>query len=207
MGLSARLSDPAGWDWGTVPDWLVLVTAVIGAVLALRQLGKAAEANRDEWRIQQGIQLMQIDDKYEVTLQESRKAFARLQWRCETAADGLPLPERVSSELTGLFNASRKRGPFAGTPAEVAAVVAIADRAVDEYFVLMQLPNYLETIGVMTAEGLVSEDTVLKLYGTMLSRVIGNIIPHITHRRQTSPDFLIYAEALGVKARARTTPR
>ncbi len=200
MGLTGRLFDPAGWDWGTVPDWLVLVTAVAGAVLAVRQLRKSAEANRDGWRIQQGVQLMQIDDKYETTLQESRKAIKRLQLECEALIAGgepTPLRDLISHRLSAIF--AERSGIGSTDP----AVRETAQAATDRYFVLMQLPTYIETIGVLVDEEQVGEDTILKLYDAMIASVIGNIVTHIAERRVGNPDFLRYAEALAVKAQAR----
>ena len=83
------------------------------------------------------------------------------------------------------------------------AVRAAAQAATDRYFVLMQLPTYIETIGVLVDEEQVGEATILKLYDAMIASVIGNILPHLATRRVGNPDFLRYAEALYVKAQAR----
>lgn len=199
-GPIAQLLRPAEWDWGSVPDWLLLVTAVVGTILALRQLARAGEANRDNWRIQQGIQLMQIDDKYEVTLQASRTAITRLQRRCQAQlakGDEAHLPELISAELSALVRDSHKLG---STSTEEQAA---GKAAIERYFVLMQLPTYLETVGLLVEDGLVSEEAILKLYDAMIDRVIGNILPHITMRRDNNPEFLRYAELLHAKAHAR----
>ncbi len=195
-----HLLHPAAWAWGSVADWLLLVTAIVGSVLALRQLAKASEANRDNWRIQQGVQLMQIDDKYEVTLQESRKAITRLQRQLQAdLGEGQEtlLPARMSAVLTGLVATSRKAG--SSNPVDRAE----GEAAIDRYFVLMQLPTYIETIGVLVEDGLVGETAILKLYDAMIERVIGNIKPHLVTRRHHNPDFLCYAERLHDHAAAR----
>ena len=114
MTLVARFVDPGGWDWGNVAEWLTLVVAVLGAVFAVRQLRDAAKANRDAWRIQQGVQLMQIDDKYETTLQESRKAIERLQLECQAAidgGDGRPFAAVMSARRCALTSASPRSIP------------------------------------------------------------------------------------------------
>ena len=199
-GPIGQFLHPSGWDWGNVAEWLTLLTAIIGAFFAVRQLRDAAKANRDAWRIQQGVQLMQIDDKYETTLQESRKAIKRLQLLCQAAIDGgdaRPLATVMSSHVSAIF-------------AERATIASAdqlertkAETATDRYFILMQLPTYIETIGVLVDEGQLDEGTILKLYDAMIASVIGNILPHIEERRIGNPDFLRYAKALAAKAQAR----
>ncbi len=202
-GPVGQLLHPSDWDWGSVPDWLVLLTAVIGAWLALRQLARTAISQRDYLRSEQGSQLMQIDDKYESVLQESRKAnlalFERARAKVGAAASADQVAAAVSAELGQLVAKRAKIGDADPLVSDMAV------KALDQYFLLMQLPTYIETVGVLVEYQLVNADSVLKLYDAMIDRCIGNVLPHIEERRRQNdnPAFLIYAQRLYDRAHSR----
>lgn len=205
----------AGWfgqlNWGTVPDWIVAATAIITALYAAHQLKlvriarqdsvegqKFAASQRQEYlKIQQGLQLMEIDKQYEGVLQPSRKALLALRRKMLKAADGC-VDGNHSARISDYLRELREKSSHSGAGASDKS----RQLAVDEYFCLTQLPNYIETMGVLVNEGLVDEAALLRLYDGMIARVIGDVLPHIHWRRgeDKNPGYLIFAEALHTKA-------
>jgi hypothetical protein len=191
-------SGPYSVDWGSVPDWLVLVVAVVGTFLALQQLMVTAAA-------EQGTQLMAIDQQVEGDLVESRKALVRLRLECNALVNsdlhGAPdsLDAAVAAKLLAL--ADRRKG--IADPVDVVRKSAV--EAFDEYFSIMRLPMFVETIGVLVDDGLVNEAAVLKLYDAMIVNTIGLVLPHIVQQRvaRDNPELLLHAERLYERAAQR----
>lgn len=189
---------PYSIDWGSLPDWLLLIAAVGGTLLALRQLMVTASA-------EQGTQLMAIDQQIEGDLVESRKALIRLRLECQAQVDsGLPeappsLDAAVQAKLLALAERRRDIGDSDATKSQAAA------KAFDEYFAIMRLPMFVETIGVLVEDGLVNDAAVLKLYDAMIVSTIGLVLPHIEQQRRArnNPELLLHAERLYNRAEAR----
>lgn len=182
-------------DWGSLPDWLVLFTAIIGTLLALRQLATANASTAAYLRSEQGTQLMAIDNMFEGELVASRLALLRLRF----GADAGPAFEaEVNRRLAGWYDQARRLGT--GTATEQAE----AEIAVKAYFEVMRLPLFIETIGVLVDQGLVNEAAVLKLYDAAIKNAVELVLPHVRARRRPgNPEYLLHAERLYDQACAR----
>lgn len=201
-------------DWGSVPDWIVAIAASATAGFGSYQLyllriartdavqaqNRATDQHVQNVKTEQGVQLMQIDNQYEGVLHPSRKALLTLRRNLEKKVGHNSLHHReelaklVSQHLNDLrLKAMTPTLPFAKK---------LNRRYVDEYFLLTQLPNYIETMGVLVEEGLVDEGALIRLYDGMIERVIGDVLPHIKWRRSKdeNPKYLMYAEKLYEKA-------
>lgn len=199
-------------DWGSVPDWVVALTAIITALYAANQLRllrisredaveaqrAATDQHKQYLRIEQGFQLMEIDNQYEGVLQPSRKALLALRRQIQNNLPSGAQRNEISEQVSVYLNGLRCKSIAEGWPWSARARA----RAVDEYFCLTQLPNYIETMGVLVEEGLVDEGMVIRLYDGMIERVIGDVLPHIHWRRteDRNPNYLIFAERLYKKA-------
>jgi hypothetical protein len=199
------VSDTSGFDWGSAPDWIIAATAIFTLFYAGYQLrllrnsrqdavdaqNAATAQHREYLKVEQGFQLMAIDNQYEGVLQPSRKALLALRRGLKDDPAEGSIPEQISLHLIGL-----REGPWADDRAKKLAL--------NEYFRLMQLPNYIETMGVLVAEGLVDAAMLIGLYDGMIERVIGDVLPHIYWRRErdNNRNYLIFAERLYMKAAA-----
>ncbi len=181
-------------DWGSVADWLMLAVTGGGAWIAVRNLQVVR-------RIEQGSQLMQIDDKYEVTFQSARKALFEL-YRCEKhrLKDQPDCETRMAQAISTKLDQLLETGSVAGEADE--ARKKEGAKALAEYLELMRLPNYLETVGVLHHHGLVEEAALLDLYDIVICRTIGWVLPHVRKRRidESNPKYLHWAEVLHNKA-------
>ncbi len=188
-------------DWGSLPDWLVLITAIIGTLLALRQLATANASTAAYLRSEQGTQLMAIDNMFEGELVASRLALLRLRFGAGAAAgcdSGPAFEAEVNRRLAGWYDQARRLGT--GTATDQAA----AEIAVKAYFEVMLLPLLIETIGVLVDQGLVNEAAVLKLYDAAIKNAVELVLPHVRARRRPgNPEYLLHAERLYDRACAR----
>lgn len=199
-------------DWGSVPDWIVAVTAVATALFAMYQLyllrksredsvdaqKKATKQHQDNVKTQQGLQLMQIDNQYEGILQPSRKALLALRRRLKAKLGNQSSRNELAAAVSIYLNELRTKA----SKVEYIFGKHLHRKYVNDYFLITQLPNYIETMGVLVEEGLVDETALIRLYDGMIERVIGDVLPHIRWRRiqDNNPNFLIYAERLYEKA-------
>lgn len=173
---------------------VVALTAVVGAVLALSQLRATA-------RISRGTQLMAIDQQIEGPLVESPRAILEMRFACAelAASNGSTLEDEASAYLEKLI-AARK---LIGSPDPDVAKAAAA--SFDRHFLIMRLPMFIETIGVLVAEELADGHAALSLYGAMIDSSMRPIMPHIIRQRtaRDNPDLLIHAEQLYCRPRER----
>lgn len=194
-------------DWGTVPDWVMAVTASVGVGFGLVQLaairrseGEAvlqleqqATAHRDRVQVERARLIMRLDEQFEsAELKASRQALIAVRNRFEQEveqqhsgasdkAKALEVAKRISAYVTKLWQDSRRADQGGGGEHK------LQDKAAPEYFLLMHLPNWLETVGHLCRSELVSLGDVLILYDQVIVKCIGNFEEHIKARADQGP--------------------
>lgn len=214
--LLARLLDPASWDWGSVPDYVVMVTAIVSALLVVQQLAglgddrRQAEATRtlqlDQFRSEaqtaRANLLLRIDEQFEgAAIFRSRARWIELRARFKQQHAAMPSPTTtrdayVRSEMTAKLNDLWDR---------MQSFVAVGGSLTDEirdYNLVIRLPNWIETIGMIAREGLIPTGDLVQLYGGVIRMTMEPIQAHMTHRRRDVPASDAFANALWLYAEA-----
>lgn len=208
--------DAATIAWGSVPDWIVAVTALFGVVFGLVQLRRIALANSNQVDIARAELMLEIDGRYEhEDMRVSRTAIRTLRNHCEQKAllvrPGASHQEMAtnsakffSEEMTELYyrfkTADKKE-------VNLSLAEQPDDSAGARYFTLMRLPYWMETVGHLVQVGLLHEQDVLHLYDAVFTGVLTCFEQHIIDRRsdpiQRNDRFL--ENALWLKQRAENT--
>lgn len=220
-GALDRLLDPPGWDWGTVPDWIVAATAIVSAVLVLRQLSglrddreRADETlkaqtrqSRSEAETARANLLLRIDEQFEgggVVRSRARWLELRAQFRREWAALPEPRPSRedhVTGRMIGKLNQLWDRMQSSASGAE-----HFPDD-VRDYNLVVRLPNWIETIGMLARDELLPVADVLRLYRSVIRTTMGVVLGHVEHRRNdASASPTVFENALWLYAQATASP-
>lgn len=207
--------------WGSIPDWIVAITAIIASAMALVQLRRIIDANaiqakahQDQVSIARAELILEIDARFEsAEMQESRLAIRTLRHHCERKAretrrrgahDGdvaTATAMSFSEEMTALFQRFK-------TPERVADNVEATDIQAspegERYFLLMRLPYWMESVGELTKSGLLPLEDVLNLYDAAFIGVLGCFEQHIQDRRSDPPlrNERFLENALWLKAQA-----
>lgn len=210
-----------GLDWGNVPDQVVALTAVISAWLVVNQLtGLRADRDRaDQTAIRQLDQfraeaqtsranlLLRIDEQFEgggVFRSRARWLELRAEFRRAYAALASPAGTRedyVEAKMIEKLNAlwdrmqSQAQGG-ASFPADVR-----------DYNLVVRLPNWIETIGMLARDGLLPVGDLLKLYGSVIRTTMAVVAGHVAHRRlDSSASPTVFENALWLQAQATPSP-
>ena len=184
-------------NWGSVPDWIVAITAVFGTVAAVLQLRRVAQANAGQVNIARAELMLEIDGRFESEhMLESRLAIQTLRNHCERRArqerpdiDGRGMFNRAaelfSEEMTKLHK--QLRTPDQALPVEASLAELPNDKGGERYFALMRLPYWMETVGELTRAELLPINDVLDLYDAVFDGVLACFERHILYRRETAP--------------------
>jgi hypothetical protein len=182
-------------DWGSVPAWLAVLTAISGATVALKQLALATKAQRDQVQIARANLLLSIDGAYEgAEIYKARKALRSLRNRAEAvvlnqvkknkAPEALvsDICEECSHQLDQLWEKVKQFNDQ-----DVEKPDSIGRIASDRYAELMTLPYWFETVGLLCQRNLLPTDDVLNLYDEVVITTMTSFANHISARRSEGP--------------------
>lgn len=188
---------------GSVPEWIVAVTAVAGLVVAWRQFGKIVDANKNQVDvaknqvdIARAELMLKIDTQFEsAEMRESRIVFRTLRNHCEREIkkSNSSLSDDIAFSMgTKLFsqNVTELYSKFKSADRLVEGVILAAqpnDEAGEQYFRYMRFPNWIETVGLLTRHGLLPKHDVLQLYDEVVIRVMSHFDEHVRMRRDEGP--------------------
>lgn len=186
--------------WGTVADWTVVATAVIGIMAGLWQLSSIYRANYQTAQFERAKLLLELDRDFEgEVLLAARQRTLVVRNRIEREVEQLTPPlsaERQKEEIGRRFSdyvteTWMRSRTFDGDPD------ARRDDAANEYMTLMRLPYWCETLGHQCRRNLVPLDDILDLYDQLIIFVIGDLIEHIRlraeHGAHRNPRYLEHA--------------
>lgn len=209
-------------DWGNVPAWVATGTAVIATTYALRQfrisshaLRISAQSQNNQVDIARATLLMAVDREFEgVELNRSRKAMRMLRNRIERQVlnhpDANRSPElqrgKVARDFSRHLDSLWGKLRASEIPITAPAAESAADhRSIDEYYVLMALPNWIETVGMLCCRNLLPKEDVLSLYASVIYVTMFNFKNHVEARRNEQPHpnprfmeyaYLLYQDAI-----------
>ena len=198
-------------DWGSVPEWIAALAAAIGVGFGLRQLDAIRQAEESgvqqaiagreaqeatakshaDWvQVQRARLLLEFDRDFEgESVTGSRKRALVVRNRIEAAVEKLSPPlsaERQRDEIARRFSDYATKvwidsRTFDGDPD------ARQDTASAEYFTLMRLPYWCETLGHQCRRNLLPLADVLALYDQLIIFAVGNLREHIRLRAERGP--------------------
>jgi hypothetical protein len=209
-------------DWGSLPDWIVALTAVFGVGFATRQISafrkaeelsavsneQTARAHEESVVIARANILRSIDAEFESEeMYRSRKAVRAMRARAEAkvrkenpSISNEPLAaltaKEFSKQLSSLWEEAQKFDD------EDVEAKSSRDRiAADRYAELMRLPNWFESLGHMIRRELLPKADLLEVYDAAIYPTMLNVSDHIKKRREDgphpNPGFLEHAVWLG----------
>jgi hypothetical protein len=206
--LWTELLAPAGWDWGSAPDWVAAFAICATLVVAWIELRKVGLANAGQEAVARADLMLKIDQIFEGgEMAASRLAVRTLRNQCEFLAKeerpGANNKEVLirsavlfSEQLTKLYQDYKTTDARPKSAAEDLTKVA-ADESGVRYAELMRLPYWMETVGMLTVKELLRESDVLGLYDAVYVGVLPCFRQHIMDRRDEQPygnqRFLEYA--------------
>lgn len=201
----------SGW-WaslasGSVSDQVTAATAVITAILVLRQLTglrddrkRADETlraqtaqSRSEAESARANLLLRIDERFSsLALVRSRKRWLELRAECraEFSANGLGnrdafVRARMIDRIDVIWDAIQDGGTDDFSLAS----------AVRAYDLIMQLANWMEVVGLLVRQGLVPPSDIQLLYRSVIRSAIYVIEGHVPHR-EPGPNPTSYENAI-----------
>ncbi|UZK65710.1 hypothetical protein [Sphingomonas sp. M1-B02] len=192
-------------DWGSVPDWIVAITAVVGVVAGLWQLNLIRREEHRSAQFERGKLLLEIDREFESSeVSQSRQKMGALRNRFESEVEKREPPvtkeekdrivaEKISKYADEVWTRSRT---YDGDPS------ADKDSASDEYKLLMRVALWCETVGHLCERNLLPEDDVLDLYDQLVINVIGNLQAHIALRAERGANSRYLENALALCSKA-----
>ncbi len=194
-------------ELGSVADWVVAATAIVGVIFGgvqLRALREADQQSADQARAQAEIAratlLLEIDGKFEsADLLASRIAVRTLRNRAikeaktklRAGANDIEVRDRAcvifSEYVTQLwvnFTRADESDPNASAtrPNET-----LADEAGSQYSQLVRLLGWMETVGRLTEQRLVPPEDMFELYDQVFIQVWGLFRQHTADRRADGP--------------------
>jgi hypothetical protein len=181
-------------DWGTVPSWATAITALVGATLAIRQLGLARQAQEQQVQIARANLILSIDAEFEGSeIYGSRKAIRSLRNRVEKTVDGSvkdrspdALRKASAEEFSHQMNELWKKARLIIEEESGASADQIRD-ANNQYTELMILPNWIETVAMLCRRNLLPTADVLDIYDQVVITTMSNFKSHIEARRVEGP--------------------
>lgn len=210
------------FDWGTVPAWIATGTAIIGTGFALRQfkisslaLNLSAQSQQNQVEIARANLLLAIDREFEgAELNQSRKAVRLLRNTIETRVlhdpEGNRSPDLQKGKVARDFSKhldslwGKVRSPELTKSAPSSSQTSNGG-GIDEYYRLMALPNWIETVGMLCARNLLPKEDVLSLYASVIYVTMFNFKNHVDARRNEQPHpnlrfmdnaYYLYQEAI-----------
>lgn len=195
-------------DWGSVADWVIAATAIVGVrigIVQLRAVRKAEEqsalANKQSARAhEQSVEiaranlLRQIDSEFESEdMYRSRKAIRAMRNRAERAVrkqQKSASDERIASlsaiefsnQLSELWQEAKDFDDL-----DVDAPQSRDRIAADRYTEIMRLPNWFETMGLMMRRKLLPQNDILEIYDAAINPTMIYMAEHIKKRRTEGP--------------------
>lgn len=171
-------------NWGSVPDWIIAVTAVAAAFFATKNLRYLVAQNKlskkaqeDSLEIERANLLLKIDENYE----SDQMAECRNMWeqiRREPEVSDLAGWARYSyTEKDTMTRTSICR--YLNNLHDRSATDEDARR---EYMKITYIVNWLETVGHLCRQKLIPLKDVLNLYDHVAIRTAGYIKDHIDYR-------------------------
>jgi hypothetical protein len=203
-------------DVGSVPQWISATAACVAVGVAWFQLRKVSESARRQANVVRADLMLKIDQIFEgKEMFESRLAIRTLRNQCEEVAKGeragandrevLDRSAQIFSEQLTKLWLDYKTADSAPTNADADLTRVPKDQAGPRYAVLMRLPYWMETVGLLTRKGLLQKDDVLDLYDAVYTGVLTCFEGHMRDRRDEKPmrneAFLEHATWLLAKAR------
>lgn len=191
------VSAALGPDWGSIADWVVAITALVGVAFGVVQLLRITQANRAQVGIARAELMLEIDDRFESehmlhsrikiqTLRNYSERKARNDHPNVANAEMLKRASEIfSKEITALYN--RWKTPDREIPQDIAIVDLPDDPDGPIYFMLMRLPYWMETVGQLTRTELLPLDDVLDLYDAVFIGILTCFEQHIDYRRTAAP--------------------
>lgn len=200
--------------WGTVADWAVVATAVAAVWFGREQLKKVVQESKRQADVARAELMLQIDQIFEgAEIGASRMAIRTLRNECEAEATASDDPEaridllrcsaRIFSRRVSKLHEIYKRPVIEASPSGKGDPPHIV--AGKEYTVLMALPYWMETVGLLTRKELMARDDVLDLYDAVYVGVLTCFDAHIEDRRRdpAGPDDRFLENATWLRDRAR----
>lgn len=214
-------------DWGSAPDWIVAVTAIVAVVIARGQWSAAraaeqrsavaneqsASAGERTLEIERAAMLRAIDAEFEsAEMYSSRKAIRAFRNRIQ---EKMRADHREASEETITKRCAEEFSRQLTELWEVAKTFNDVDVdkprshqriALDRYSELMRLVNWFETIGYMCKRGLLPIEDILNIYDAAVIPTMLYMAEHIHKRREErpypNPRFMEFAMWLAEEAMA-----
>jgi hypothetical protein len=177
-------------DWGSVADWVVAVTAVVGVCFGLLQLRALGAAERLSVQLARATLLREFDQDFESPeMQESRLRIGvvRNRFEAEVASRKPQLSDEKQIAEVALQFSNHVTTIWEQTRTFDGDINAAKDKSADEYALLMRLPYWFETVGHLCKRNLVPLEDMLDLYDQVVIVVIGNILQHIQIRADRPP--------------------
>lgn len=188
-------------NWGSVPDWLVAITAMAAAIFGVYQIRLATRSRHDTLQLARASFLRDVDSDFEtIEMVESRQLHVVIRDRITADVKRefpaydfddqiLEIARRYSTDLSHVWMGNQS---------------SFLPPTANAYMTLMRLPHWCETVGMLCERNLLPVDDVLELYDQMIISTVGNILGHIKKRRVEGPHmnkkYLMYAEKLYEKA-------
>ncbi|MDJ0978893.1 MAG: hypothetical protein QNI87_10180 [Erythrobacter sp.] len=200
--------DGGGNLWGTIPDWIIALTALGGVYFGLKELANitaeekaaaeaqdlAAKAQDFQKQIARAELLLKLDMQFESQdLYKSRMAVRSMRNRSETAIksrgkrttnddmkDALAI--EFSRRMTEIWETAREI-----KDEDVESPSSEAVKAYEIYAELMTLPNFFETVGLLCKQGLLPKEDILSLYDQVIIPTMRNFERHFQLRREEKP--------------------
>jgi hypothetical protein len=181
-------------DWGSVADWVTAVAAVGGLSFGALQIRSLQLANHAAVQLARANLLLTIDKEYEGDLFASRKAIRALRRRAEKAAQRKlgagasheALASAAAAEFTQLLTVMWTEAQELDE--KDVEYSRAADRvAADRYAQMMQLPYWIETLGMLCKRDLLPRDDILDLYDAVIISTMRNFEAHVNFRRDEGP--------------------
>lgn len=186
-----------GVAWGTAPDWIVALTAILGAIFAIQQIRRVAEANKTQVSVARAELILDIDGRFEsIDMVESRLAIRTLRNHCETVARRssqfasndeqltVEIARLFSAEVTDLWHRYKSADPI---DASRRLTEQSADADGPLYFKFMRLPYWAETVASLVHDGLLPREDVRTLFDAVYTGTLRYFEEHIRHRQGEGP--------------------
>jgi hypothetical protein len=177
----------------------VVLTAAAGVWFGREQLIRVAEESRRQGDVARADLMLQIDQIFEgAEVGQSRLEIRTLRNECEAEIKAKPGANMTVSEVisaSGPLFSARVTALYLAykSPEKPGTTATTGDpphvKAGREYAVLMKLPYWMETVGLLTRKNLLHKDDMLDLYDALFIDTLTCFDEHLDHRRdEDDPD-------------------
>ncbi len=219
-GDASRHLSESAINWGSLPDWAIVVVAALALWVAYRQLrlvvaaeDRSAAAAESQTKVARATLMLEIDQIFEgEAVERSRRLVRSVRNMCEAAAKAeksrskadlaARSAELFSEQLNNLYT-KYKTADHEALGADLTQ--GPEDKSGTRYHDLMRLAYWVETVGMLTENGLLVEKDVLDLYEGVMTGTFMCFEKHIEFRCEDPlghPQFLASAIWLLKRARA-----